>query len=855
MFSFLRILVFILLFFNVSDYAGFDVSKQTPGPFLDGKLPFMAPGAEGSFGGKVILEGLDIPSPLRILSFRDEYYLILTKIGLVYEVNIESNESRIVLDIRDRCFKKGEAGSVGIAIHPDFWTKPEKRKIYLFYRTKPNPDGWSEQGFNRLSEFSWDSNEMVFEAGSEKILFQQYDRSTWHNGGGMFFKPDGFLYVALGDEGHPEFRKESTQRLDGGLFSGIIRIDVDQDSTRSHPIRRQPIANAEPPDKWGETYSQNYFIPNDNPWIDEEGGILEEFISIGIRSPYSTHLDKVTNKIWLLDVGSQIREEINTVNVKDNLQWPYKEGFITSPDITKPETIIGNEKEPIFTYDRSIGSAVIAGGIYRGGLFPTLYGKYIFADYVQNRLMALNMSGEKPKLEIIIANLSNLNITLPEKPGISGVHLMDNGEIILTVIGADFTQPGSFVKLTSITAFEEPSEKLSDLELFSSLENCTPQPFLIEYEINSPLWSDGSDKSRWIFLPYNSDSKELEKIKYREKLSWQMPPGSFIVKNFYRPAEGSKASETHGKPIETRILVQDTAGTVYGLSYKWNEEGNEAYLLKGGEDVYYDSTENDESSLRKWTFPSRSQCLTCHNKSAGYFLGTRTHQLNKIQNGSNQIEKLIEKGLLSNLNENTSDLPKSVSLFDENTTLEKRIRSYWSSNCATCHRKGQLQEVDIDLSYYTPLELTNTVNIKTSSTASEVGNLIIEPGNHKNSELWKRDNSLSFDRMPPLASHKVDQHYIDSLAKWIDGLNEIKRTNSAIFPNPSKGGVSIILKDKHTFPATIVLVDALGKIVFSKQINSNAFYEDFPEVHTGIYTIQIVSKSEKESLRLIFLTQ
>lgn len=71
------------------------------------------------------------------------------------------------------------------------------------------------------------------------------------------------------------------------MFNGIIRIDIDNDPSRSHPILRQPLANATPPSGWGETYTQGYSIPNDNPWLSPDSSQLEEFYAIGLRSTYS----------------------------------------------------------------------------------------------------------------------------------------------------------------------------------------------------------------------------------------------------------------------------------------------------------------------------------------------------------------------------------------------------------------------------------------------------------------------------------------------------------------------------------------------------------------------------------------
>ena len=108
----------------------------------------------------------------------------------------------------------------------------------------------------------------------------------------MFFHPeDGFLYIAVGDGGHPltESRgyfwigvTDDAQRIDRDLLSGLLRIDVDRrGGDISHPIRRQP--------RQGRT--QGYFIPNDNPWLDPGGELLEEFFAIGLRNPHRATYD------------------------------------------------------------------------------------------------------------------------------------------------------------------------------------------------------------------------------------------------------------------------------------------------------------------------------------------------------------------------------------------------------------------------------------------------------------------------------------------------------------------------------------------------------------------------------------
>ncbi|MEL7163335.1 MAG: PQQ-dependent sugar dehydrogenase, partial [Bacteroidota bacterium] len=273
------------------------VSSAPPGaidPYIDGIFPEITPGFGGSWYLENAFPEVEVAAPVKVINFPSgDDLLVLCKTGRLWRINPETRAQTLILDITDRTVNYSEAGSVSVALHPAFGDPafPDKQLAFVFYRYKPEPEVQTHLGYNRLSKFAWDASAQRFVEDSEEILIQQYDRNAWHNGGGLFFK-DGLLYLALGDEGGPEFRNDSNQRLDRGLFSGLIRIDVDNDPSRSHPIRRQPVANAAPPEGWPtETYTQGYSIPNDNPWQSEAGDILEEFYAIGIRSPYSTHFD------------------------------------------------------------------------------------------------------------------------------------------------------------------------------------------------------------------------------------------------------------------------------------------------------------------------------------------------------------------------------------------------------------------------------------------------------------------------------------------------------------------------------------------------------------------------------------
>src|SRR5690606_24436066 len=139
---------------------------------------------------------------------------------------------------------------------------------------------------------------------SENILIEQVDQNVWHQGGSLFFHPqDGFLYFAVGDEGGSNCRLMNCQRIDKDLFSGVLRIDVDQrGGDISHPILTQPVTGV----------TGHYYIPNDNPFVGEPG-VLEEFYALGLRSPHRMTYDAVDDIVWIGEVGQNQREELNVL--------------------------------------------------------------------------------------------------------------------------------------------------------------------------------------------------------------------------------------------------------------------------------------------------------------------------------------------------------------------------------------------------------------------------------------------------------------------------------------------------------------------------------------------------------------
>ena len=91
------------------------------------------------------------------------------------------------------------------------------------------------------------------------------------------------------------------------------------------------------------------------------------------------------------------------------------------------------------------------------------------------------------------------------------------------------------------------------------------------YQVNVPLWSDGAHKQRWFAVP--SDGT----IGYTPTGEWTFPDGTVFVKHFELPINDSDPTKT--QRLETRVLVRDDNGYVYGGSYKWRADNSDADLV------------------------------------------------------------------------------------------------------------------------------------------------------------------------------------------------------------------------------------------------------------------------------------
>src|ERR1700733_9371274 len=162
---------------------------------------------------------------------------------------------------------------------------------------------------------------------------------------------------------------------------------------------------------------------------------------------------------------------------------------------------------------------------------------------------------------------------------------------------------------------------LSETGAFRDTRNLIPAEGLIPYDLVVPFWSDGAAKLRWAAVPNG-------KINYSPTGDWVFPKGTVFVKTFELPTDA--ANPAVKRRLETRLLVRDATGGVYGVVYKWRPDGSDADLLSTSqtEEIAL-KTATAEARKQTWYYPSRKDCVTCHNTNTSGVLGVKARQMNR----------------------------------------------------------------------------------------------------------------------------------------------------------------------------------------------------------------------------------
>ena len=326
---------------------------------------------------------------------------------------------------------------------------------------------------------------------------------------------------------------------------------------------------------------------------------------------------------------------------------------------------------------------------------------------------------------------------------------------------------------TEINIPSTPHQLLSEYNFFTGdITNLNPANGVLPYDLNSPLFSDYSHKSRFVWMPDGTTAN------YTTEHVVDFPVGAVLIKNFYYLHDERDASQ--GKRlIETRLLVKrGEEWDAYG--YSWNDAQTDAsYDIVGDiKEVAWVNAKGENQKI-DYIIPNQNQCKGCHAyNNVLKPIGPKVRNLNKdfvyADGADNQLEKWSSVGYLTGLND--TDTHPAVAQWDDQTAaLHDRSMAYLDINCGHCHNpRGAGGTSGLSLLADSELGLPVGVYKPTVSAGAGTGGhtFSILPGEPDESIMIYRMKSLNPGAMmPELGRRMVHTEGVALISNWIQDMD------------------------------------------------------------------------------------
>ena len=284
--------------------------------------------------------------------------------------------------------------------------------------------------------------------------------------------------------------------------------------------------------------------------------------------------------------------------------------------------------------------------------------------------------------------------------------------------------------------------RLSDFHFFAGT---SASPELLPYRLNTPLFSDYTDKDRFVFVPAG------QKMGYRETGVLDLPVGSALIKTFRYGATR----------IETRVLLHRATGWV-ALPYVW--VGDDAVLKRAGTRVAV----NANGKPIDYAVPNVNQCKECHALDGAMTpIGPKARNLND----GVQLASWASAGRIDRL----PSAPPRIPRFDDTSApVAVRARAYLDVNCGHCHNlRGAASNSGLNLTWETtdPTALGIGKHPVAAGRGSGGLEVAIDPGHPERSIIIHRMASVEPGvAMPELGRATVHKEGVALVTAWIAGM-------------------------------------------------------------------------------------
>lgn len=293
---------------------------------------------------------------------------------------------------------------------------------------------------------------------------------------------------------------------------------------------------------------------------------------------------------------------------------------------------------------------------------------------------------------------------------------------------------------------------LSQFGFFLDDAQQEPAARVTPYALNTPLWSDGAEKLRFIYLP------EGTQLAADGEGLLQFPVGAAIIKTF---AYGAGAQR---RLIETRVLLHRADGWL-ALPYRWNAEQTEATLALTGGRV---DLVTPSGAAISYSIPNKNQCKSCHGKDGAVIpIGPKARNLS-----AGWLGDMAARGLLA------GDLAGGDRLPDwrnhASGPAAPLARAYLDVNCAHCHQPGGgASNSGLDLRWEQTGAHALGIMKRPVAAGRGAGDLefSVLPGHPDKSIIVYRMNSAEPGiAMPELGKSRIDHAGVAVVRRWIAEL-------------------------------------------------------------------------------------
>lgn len=609
----------------------------------------------------------------------------------------------------------------GLTFHPNYATNG---LVYVF----SNGTTGETERTNRISRFTVARTAPFRCDPASEVSIIEW-RSAGHDGGDLAFALDGTLFISSGDGTSDSDGWNSGQDV-SELLGGVLRIDVD------HPDR-----------------GRNYSVPKDNPFVRLKDA-RPEIWAYGLRNPWRLTVDRKTGHLWVGNNGQDLWETAHFVRPGENYGWSVYEG--SHPFYLNRKRGPTPVVAPTIEHHHSEARSLTGGVVYYGDVLPELNGTYLYGDHSTGRIWGGRHDGKTLTWHQELA-ATPLQIT--------GFGVSHRGELLIADLAGGIYRLVRAPKKTAPAPFPK---RLSETGVFADTRALQPATGVIGYSVNAPGWTDGAEGVHHLGLP------GYETIGYTESRAWNLPDGTVIVQTL------SLGAAPNARRIETRLLTRQE-GRWAGYSYQWNEAQDDADLVgAAGVDTtvrYPDPKSPGSQREQRWRIPSRSECLACHSRAAGFVLGLSELQMNRTHEypggrKDNQIRAFGNRGLFTELPKKAPDrLPKLVDPYSTSADLEARARSYLHANCSVCHVDAGGGNAKMLLEFTTEREKMNLFAARPQHDTFGIQNaMLVAPGEPERSVILQRLSRRGRGQMPPLVSAVVDERAVQLFTDWIRAL-------------------------------------------------------------------------------------